>query len=179
MHFLVMACLFVGCAMTACSDDDDTDDVIPSDDTSYVGKSVGNFTAEEWYVGGLKGTTMNVTQGCYEDERNLITNAVKYSYANSVIKLEFDTEGVYYSIIRVTDNGIGMSKDELKDLFQIDKLNTRPGTNREAGNGLGLIICHDFIEKHGGTITVETEEDFGTTFVVKIPYARYINKVNA
>ena len=59
MHFLVMACLFVGCAMTACSDDDDTDDVIPSDDTSYVGKSVGNFTAEEWYVGGLKGTTMN------------------------------------------------------------------------------------------------------------------------
>ena len=111
--------------------------------------------------------------------RNLITNAVKYSYANSVIKLEFDAEGGYYSIIRVTDNGIGMSKDELNALFQIDKLNTRPGTNREAGNGLGLIICHDFIEKHGGTITVETEEDLGTTFVVKIPYARYINKVNA
>ena len=73
MHFLVMACLFVGCAMTACSDDDDTDDVIPSDDTSYVGKSVGNFTAEEWYVGGLKGTTMNVTQGCYEDETPAVT----------------------------------------------------------------------------------------------------------
>ena len=108
--------------------------------------------------------------------RNLITNAVKYSYNNSVIKLEFDVEGGYYSIIRVTDNGIGMSKDELAALFQLDKLNTRPGTNRESGNGLGLIICNDFIEKHGGTITVEAEENLGTTFVIKIPYARYLSK---
>ena len=78
--------------------------------------------------------------------------------------------------IKVSDNGIGMNKDELNDLFQIDKLNSRPGTNKEAGTGLGLIVCHDFVEKHGGTITVETEEDLGTTFEVKIPFARYINK---
>ena len=81
-----------------------------------------------------------------------------------------------YSIIKVADNGIGMNKDELNDLFQLNKLNSRPGTNKEAGNGLGLIVCHDFVEKHGGTITVEAEEALGTTFVVKIPFARYINK---
>lgn len=107
--------------------------------------------------------------------RNLITNAVKYSYANSVISVDFDAEGMY-SIIKVADNGIGMNKDELNDLFQLDKLNSRPGTNKEAGTGLGLIVCHDFVEKHGGTITVEAEEDLGTTCVVKIPFARYINK---
>jgi signal transduction histidine kinase len=107
--------------------------------------------------------------------RNLITNAIKYSYNNSVIRLDFDVEG-YYSVIKVTDNGIGMNKEELNDLFQLDKLTSRPGTNKEAGNGLGLIVCNDFVEKHGGTITVEAEEDLGTTFVVKIPYARYMNK---
>ena len=107
--------------------------------------------------------------------RNLITNAIKYSYNDSYIRLEFDAEG-FYSVIRVTDNGIGMSKKQLDSLFQIDKLTSRPGTNKEAGNGLGLIVCHDFVEKHGGTITVEAEEDLGTTFVVKIPYARYLNK---
>ncbi|MBQ1697365.1 MAG: HAMP domain-containing histidine kinase [Bacteroidales bacterium] len=107
--------------------------------------------------------------------RNLINNAVKYSYSDSVISVDFDAEGMY-SIIKVSDNGIGMNKSDLNDLFQLDKLTSRPGTNREDGNGLGLIVCHDFVEKHGGTISVETEENLGTTFVVKIPYARYINK---
>ena len=107
--------------------------------------------------------------------RNLITNAIKYSYNDSYIKLDFSAEG-FYSIIRVTDNGIGMNKEELNALFQLDKLTSRPGTNKEAGNGLGLIVCHDFVEKHGGTITVEAEEDLGTTFVIRIPFARYMNK---
>ena len=107
--------------------------------------------------------------------RNLITNAIKYSYNDSYIKLDFSAEG-FYSIIRVTDNGIGMNKNELNALFQLDKLTSRPGTNKEAGNGLGLIVCHDFVEKHGGTITVEAEEDLGTTFVIRIPFARYMNK---
>ncbi len=107
--------------------------------------------------------------------RNLITNAIKYSYNDSYILLDFSTEG-FYSVIKVSDNGIGMNKDELNDLFHIDKLTSRPGTNKEAGNGLGLIVCQEFVQKHGGTITVEAEEDLGTTFVVKIPFARYINK---
>ena len=107
--------------------------------------------------------------------RNLITNAIKYSYNDSCIMLDFDAEG-FYSVIKVTDNGIGMNKDEINNLFQIDKMSSRPGTNKEAGNGLGLIVCHEFVQKHGGTITVEAEEDLGTTFVVKIPFARYMNK---
>lgn len=107
--------------------------------------------------------------------RNLITNAIKYSFNDSVIKLDFDAEG-FYSVIRITDNGIGMKKEDLDSLFQIDKMTSRPGTNKESGNGLGLIVCHEFVQKHNGTITVETEEELGTTFIVKIPFARYMNK---
>ena len=105
--------------------------------------------------------------------RNLITNAVKYSYNDSLITLDFSAEG-FYSIIKVTDNGVGMNKEELHNLFLIEKLSSRPGTNKEPGNGLGLIVCHEFVEKHNGTITVETEENLGTTFTIRIPYMRYM-----
>ena len=66
--------LCMGLALASCSDDDSsTSDVAWTDDTNFIGKDVGNFTAEEWFVGGEKGTTMNVTQGCYEDETPAVT----------------------------------------------------------------------------------------------------------
>ena len=76
--YMVLAALFAGVALTACKDDDPVAETTPgetslTDDESYIGKAVGNFTAEEWYVGGEKGTTMNVTQGCYEDETPAVT----------------------------------------------------------------------------------------------------------
>lgn len=72
--------LLAGCiclSMAACSDD------APStgggqtgavDDVSYIGKAVGNFSADEWYPGGELGTTLNVSEGCYEDETPATTN---------------------------------------------------------------------------------------------------------
>ena len=54
-------------AMAACSDDPKPEPT-PEPDLNYVGKAVGNFTADEWYPGGRLGTTDNVTAGCYEDE---------------------------------------------------------------------------------------------------------------
>ena len=72
--FLVMAALSMGSAMTSCTDDDDNGGSnTPVIEADYIGKAVGNFTAEEWYAGGDKGTTMNVTQGCYEDETPSVT----------------------------------------------------------------------------------------------------------
>ena len=75
MQFLVMAALFTGSAMTSCTDDDDNSGGSSSTtiESDFIGKAVGNFTAEEWFVGGEKGTTMNVTQGCYEDETPAVT----------------------------------------------------------------------------------------------------------
>jgi CxxC motif-containing protein (DUF1111 family) len=70
----IMAALLTGCAMTSCTDDDNASSTETSqNEADYIGKAVGNFTAEEWYVGGRKGTTLNVTQGCYEDETPAVT----------------------------------------------------------------------------------------------------------
>ena len=73
--------LIAGCiclSLAACSDDeaapaDSTGGNV--DDVSYIGKAVGNFSADEWYPGGQLGTTLNVSSGCYEDETPAITNA--------------------------------------------------------------------------------------------------------
>ncbi len=124
-------------------------------------------------------TTINDREKIYGDPnmvqtilRNLLTNAIKFSYSDSCILLDFSAEG-FYSVIKVTDNGIGMSHEELSNLFKIDKIPARVGTNKESSNGLGLIVCHEFVQKHGGTIEVEAEEDLGTTVIVKLPFMRY------
>lgn len=57
----------------SCSDDNNESSKLPEVEEDYVGAAVGNFSAEEWYVGGELGTTMNVTAGCYEDETPAVT----------------------------------------------------------------------------------------------------------
>ena len=104
--------------------------------------------------------------------RNLLTNAIKFSYNDSLVMLEFDAEG-FKTVIRVIDNGIGMSQKELDNLFKIDKIFSKLGTQKERGTGLGLIVCEEFVKKHSGTIEVETEENLGTSFIIKIPFTRY------
>ena len=67
--------LCMGLALASCSDDDSGDGSTGTalKEADFIGKDVGNFTAEEWFTGGQKGTTMNVTQGCYEDETPAVT----------------------------------------------------------------------------------------------------------
>ena len=73
--------LIAGCiclSLAACSDDETApadSTAGNTDDVSYIGKAVGNFSAEEWYPGGQLGTTLNVSSGCYEDETPATTNA--------------------------------------------------------------------------------------------------------
>ena len=70
--FILSVCLCL--PLTACKDDS-VSSLSPSEnmgDTEYIGKAVGNFTAEEWYPGGSLGTTDNVTAGCYEDETKAV-----------------------------------------------------------------------------------------------------------
>ena len=70
--------VLAGCvclSMAACTDDDNNGGgYTPTDDYTYVGKAVGNFSADEWYPGGKLGTTENITAGCYEDETPAVTN---------------------------------------------------------------------------------------------------------
>jgi len=72
--------------------------------------------------------------------------------------------------ISVSDSGIGMTKETMAKLFRIDAdLSTR-GTENEKGTGLGLFLCKEFIEKHGGKIWVESEPDKGSIFKFILPF---------
>lgn len=102
--------------------------------------------------------------------RNLLTNATKFSYPDSVVQVKI------YSVdhevfTEITDQGIGMSKEEAGRLFSYDSKNRRPGTNNEKGSGLGLILCREFLQYHKGSIWVESMINRGSTFTFKIPDA--------
>ncbi len=100
--------------------------------------------------------------------RNLVTNAVKYSHQNGTITLSAIIENDF-ATVKVSDNGIGMDEKTQDTLFKIGETRSTEGTASEMGTGLGLILCKEFIEKHGGKIWVESEEDKGSDFMFTIP----------
>jgi signal transduction histidine kinase len=66
--------------------------------------------------------------------------------------------------IKVADSGIGMNSDILSKLFKIHEQISRKGTNGELSTGLGLLLCKEFVEKNGGSISVESEPGLGSVF---------------
>lgn len=100
--------------------------------------------------------------------RNLISNAIKYSDKESKIEVKVN-EHPQSVDISVKDFGIGMS-EKIKDrLFDKEDRPQRRGTLSEKGTGLGLLLCKDLVEAHNGTITVLSEEDKGSEFIVSLP----------
>ncbi|MDP2037144.1 MAG: PAS domain S-box protein [Ignavibacteria bacterium] len=100
--------------------------------------------------------------------RNLVSNAIKFTPDNGSIFLNaIQTDKDL--VISVTDNGIGISKEDLPKLFRIDSHFIRRGTHDEGGSGLGLVLCKEFIEKHGGKLWVESAVNVGSTFSFSIP----------
>lgn len=100
--------------------------------------------------------------------RNLISNSIKFTKKNGSVYIESSENGDFTKIF-VIDTGIGMNKSKINELFRIEKQNSTYGTNNEKGSGLGLIICKEFIEKHGGEISIDSEEGKGSSFVFTIP----------
>ena len=62
-----------------------------------------------------------------------------------------------------------MDKKYMQNLFSIDKMESRPGTENERGSGLGLILCKEFVEKNGGILTVESKKGTGSIFSFTLP----------
>jgi len=60
-----------------------------------------------------------------------------------------------------------MTDDQLGKLFKVDQSQSKPGTNKEVGTGLGLILCKEFVDKNGGTIFVESEKGKGSKFIIR------------
>ena len=100
--------------------------------------------------------------------RNLISNAIKFSNKGGEIIVSAKLSSNLFSF-SVQDFGVGITQSNLEKLFKIDGGVSTKGTNDEEGTGLGLILCKEFIEKHNGTIKVESEIGKGSTFIVSIP----------
>jgi signal transduction histidine kinase/ligand-binding sensor domain-containing protein len=100
--------------------------------------------------------------------RNLISNAIKFTAKGGKVKVNAVVSEKQVEI-SVSDNGIGMTKEIMEKLFRIDaNLSTR-GTENEKGTGLGLILCKEFVEKHCGRISVESEPGNGSIFRFVLP----------
>ncbi len=151
----------------------------------HLRKVISSIFEESKSIAKIKNISLNYHQ-TYEIEiyadvnmlktilRNLISNAIKYTHSNgkiviSAVKYQNTTE------ITVLDNGVGMSEDTQNKLFKIDANITTPGTAEEKGSGLGLILCKEFVERHGGEIWVKSESGKGSAFTFSFPFTENIN----
>jgi signal transduction histidine kinase len=103
--------------------------------------------------------------------RNLISNAIKYSRPGGQIYVNAEKKGNSV-IVNVIDSGIGMNKDMVENIFNIETKPVTPGTLGETGTGLGLSLCKEFVERHGGNIQAKSTEGAGSIFTFTIPDAR-------
>jgi len=116
-----------------------------------------------------QGFTIFADQNMFETMlRNLVGNAIKFTHQNGLVSISAIQENGYSKII-ITDNGVGMSEENIERLFKIDQSHSTKGTGNESGSGLGLILCKEFIEKHHGFIEVESTKDSGSRFSLSFP----------
>jgi signal transduction histidine kinase len=106
--------------------------------------------------------------------RNLVSNALKFTPRGGQVTLT-SLNGASgqpgFVKISVQDTGVGMSPDDVARLFKIDSSHSTPGTEKEPGSGLGLIICKEMVERNGGRIWVESGVGQGTTVEFTLPLA--------
>jgi len=106
--------------------------------------------------------------------RNLISNAIKFTPVGGQIKIytePFNDDTEHHEMVKlvVTDTGVGIPDDMMGKLFRIDQQVRSTGTANEKGTGLGLILCKELIDKHGGRIWAESEEGKGSRFCITLP----------
>jgi len=109
--------------------------------------------------------------------RNLISNAIKFTYAGGEIVIHIDVKPDKV-IVAVSDNGVGIKPEAIDKLFNIENSYSTIGTNNEKGTGLGLVLCKEFIEKHNGKIWVESEIGKGSKFYISIPQHMNSQQIN-
>lgn len=100
--------------------------------------------------------------------RNLLFNAVKFTHQNGEIAISARQEGQTVTVT-IADNGIGMSEQVVSKLFTLEKDKRQQGTEGEKGTGLGLVLCKQFIEQHGGQIWAKSTPEQGTTVYFTLP----------
>ncbi|MFA9388686.1 MAG: two-component regulator propeller domain-containing protein [Prolixibacteraceae bacterium] len=100
--------------------------------------------------------------------RNLLSNAIKFTPIGGKISIKTECHN-NYMIVSVEDNGVGISKYKLENLFRIDISHSTLGTNKEKGTGLGLFLVKDFVLKQQGILNITSTEGLGSIFSFTIP----------
>lgn len=139
------------------------DDLVKTLSNQAQGKSI-NLSADvptELVIWSDKNTTMTII-------RNLVSNALKFTPEGGTVAIKAE-EAAGVAKIDITDTGVGMPKDKLKKLFQLQDKKSTYGTSGEKGLGLGLQLVHEFMEMNNGKIEVASEEGKGTTFTLWLP----------
>lgn len=103
--------------------------------------------------------------------RNLLTNAIKFTPGGGTVRVTAQPHQDNQIAISVIDNGVGMTRRTIDNLFKIGLHQTTPGTNNESGSGLGLILCQDMVHRHNGEIWVHSVEHEGTKISFSLPLA--------
>jgi signal transduction histidine kinase len=101
--------------------------------------------------------------------RNLVSNAIKFTPAGGNVNVTAGYNNEHSIEVKISDNGIGMTPELKNKLFMISEKTNRNGTEGELSTGLGLLLCKEFIEKHGGKIWAESEVGKGSVFSFTIP----------
>jgi signal transduction histidine kinase len=100
--------------------------------------------------------------------RNVVSNAIKFTREGGTIAISaFHNEN--YTTVKISDNGIGIKPEILEKLFNISSIQTSKGTADETGTGLGLLLCKEFVDKHGGKIWIDSEINKGSEVLFTIP----------
>jgi signal transduction histidine kinase len=109
---------------------------------------------------------------------NLVSNAIKFTNSGGKISINAEQKSGNVTI-SVTDTGIGIPPENLGKLFNISEVLTTTGTAKETGTGLGLLLCKEFVERHGGRIWVESKMGIGSEFKFTLPIsAEHVNEIN-
>ena len=101
--------------------------------------------------------------------RNLLGNAIKFTWKGGLVTVSALPVGQFL-MITMADTGMGIAPENLKRLFRFEQQFRMEGTEREKGSGLGLVLCHEIIGKHGGRIWAESIEGEGSRFSFTIPF---------
>jgi signal transduction histidine kinase/Tfp pilus assembly protein PilF len=99
--------------------------------------------------------------------RNLVSNAIKFTKEGKVT-ISYAKESRFCRVL-IEDTGIGISKEKIDNLFEMDRAVSSKGTAGEKGTGIGLILCKEFIEKNKGDIYVESTVNVGSKISFTIP----------
>jgi two-component system, sensor histidine kinase and response regulator len=107
--------------------------------------------------------------------RNLLSNAIKFTPDGGQITVRSLSVNGHVKV-QVSDTGVGISPEKLNHLFHIESAVSTPGTRKEQGNGMGLILCREFILHHGGDIGIDSHPGKGTTAWFTIPVALKVHE---